>query len=288
MKEPKIHGLESLLPELPEGHGFLLEGEPRRGGLKYWSRGDNTWVSPEPCPHGWTLEHTDIYCAPIRKSYAERQAEWVAEHGIKVGSKVVVIRDAKDHEDGWPLCWMHSMDKTVGTTLTVDHIEDRGISLDYLPMYPYFVLEPIQDIAPGHNPDGLTVDQVGEGYRLMTLEEVDDKSFPFAGKCSVWERYTLKWGPEHGSGCSRLVTYRVRKEPKLVPLTAEDWAGEGCWWVRQVNDSGKPYARMVVGLTHLGVVRLFDDVEFSPSKLMEYAYERSRDLINWEPCSKPE
>lgn len=83
-------------------------------------------------------------------SYAERQAQWVAHHGIKEGSKVKVVRKFEKYEDG-SNCgrWDHANSKVLmqGQMCEVRFIKNLWIGLDageedYWSL-PYFVLEPV-------------------------------------------------------------------------------------------------------------------------------------------------
>lgn len=89
--------------------------------------------------------------AEEKKSYEERQEEWIEANGIEIGDKVRVLRKAESHEDGWDNVWADSMSQSIGETLVVDSINgDRGIALDGLALewecsFPYFVLEKVED-----------------------------------------------------------------------------------------------------------------------------------------------
>ena len=75
-------------------------------------------------------------------------------------------------------------------------------------------------IAPGHNPDKLTVEQVGKGWRLLTLSEKK------ACAKLLWKKTHLiqfwlpenKWRNHPILGCWGFITYRTRK-PKGYWLT---------------------------------------------------------------------
>lgn len=81
-------------------------------------------------------------------SYAERQAQWVKHHGIKVGSKVKVVRKAKSKEDGHGLIWSSTKNHYVGSEVTVTHIRDYNNEYSSITAegydWPYFVLEPVK------------------------------------------------------------------------------------------------------------------------------------------------
>lgn len=80
-------------------------------------------------------------------TYAERQAQWVKHYGVKVGTKVKVVREAIKKEDGWDGIWPNPMNRLVGDTLDVLYIglrEGQGIELNCVGVdwwFPYFVLE---------------------------------------------------------------------------------------------------------------------------------------------------
>jgi len=49
--------------------------------------------------------------------------------------------------------------------------------------------------APGHNPDGLTEEQVGvsDGWRLLTKEENEASNGKVVGPSQWWDRHTRDW-----------------------------------------------------------------------------------------------
>ena len=49
-------------------------------------------------------------------------------------------------------------------------------------------------IAPGHNPDRLTVEQVGDGWRLLEVGEIEDATDQF------WPKWKPEWLPNAGWG----------------------------------------------------------------------------------------
>lgn len=71
-------------------------------------------------------------------------------------------------------------------------------------------------IAPGHNPDGLTVAQVGDGWRLVTSEEIDAAPDGRLWKCELWLRHGdrwARWAPcddDHSYAATRFQTFRVK------------------------------------------------------------------------------
>ena len=84
------------------------------------------------------------------------------------------------------------------------------------------------DGRPLHNPDNLTAEQVGAGWRLFLPEEVDCRH---GGKCELW--CDDEWQSEEIEGSEHEYTYRVplsvpwpeapKPEPttKTVPLTGK-------------------------------------------------------------------
>jgi hypothetical protein len=83
-------------------------------------------------------------------SYAENQAAWIEFHGLKVGSKVKVVKKFKQNEQGFDgLAWDAGNSKMAsqGKIMSIKRIDDNCIVLigqgtnagNY---YPYFALEP--------------------------------------------------------------------------------------------------------------------------------------------------
>lgn len=98
------------------------------------------------------------YCFPysvlrkekeMKKSYIERQAEWVKKHKVKIEDYVRLIRAASNREDGWLNVWPSTANKWVGKTLEVREISESNIAC-YNPeeedwfAFPYFVLEKVK------------------------------------------------------------------------------------------------------------------------------------------------
>jgi hypothetical protein len=73
---------------------------------------------------------------------------------------------------------------------------------------------------PLHNPDGLTAEQVGRGFRLFLREELDGRH---TGKCELWLPYSCKWA--RGSGRYPGKIYRVpASTPWPDPPAVDRWA----------------------------------------------------------------
>ena len=78
------------------------------------------------------------------KSYAERQAEWLKETGVKVGSRVRVTRAALSHEYGWGTHVVPEMNNVQESR--VEGIDEViGLLLEDGWWFPYFVLEPVKE-----------------------------------------------------------------------------------------------------------------------------------------------
>ena len=95
------------------------------------------------CGETWVRRPSNI--RPLSGTYAERQAKWVEFHGLKVGSKVKVIRGYEDDEDGCKAGRCQDGDGFFGDTGTITSIEARYIGFrgDHSCHHPYFALEPV-------------------------------------------------------------------------------------------------------------------------------------------------
>lgn len=94
----------------------------------------------------------------------------------------------------------------------------------------YYLPKPV--IAEGFNPHSLTVEQVGEGYRLLTKEEIEKCSVP-SEVHDYWDRFLGGWQRRCGASISRGLlgandVYRTQKPagyyllpkvPQYVPWT---------------------------------------------------------------------
>lgn len=97
--------------------------------------------------------------APTRTAkktlYRDREREWFEKNSITVGSKVTIVRRAKDYEDGGDNNWNPEMDSYVGHIGEVVDLGylDRGLYVQFhdgkrMYSFPYFVLEKIPDAQP--------------------------------------------------------------------------------------------------------------------------------------------
>ena len=85
----------------------------------------------------------------MKKSYEERQAEWVKENNLKVGDTVIITRTAEAYEEGWSNVW-----PSIGDSWNGDKCEVKSISPENIHVYnpkasdwfyfPYFVLKKVQ------------------------------------------------------------------------------------------------------------------------------------------------
>jgi len=125
--------------------------------------------------------------ARIRKSYAERQAEWIERNDIKVGSRVRVTRAATTGEDGWGNVECPPIKEKVGSTCTVASFGGcGGIQLQKSVYFPYFVLEPVTEPEyrkPTINDIGnvIEVSRNGEFWQSFTMVGLHDGTYYITG-----------------------------------------------------------------------------------------------------------
>ena len=163
---------------IPVGYEVVRIGKATQGELFVYGG------MAKEATHTHTL--TSVIVRKKQPSYQERQDAWVKEHGIKVGSKVRVLRTAKDREDGWKDSWLSDMNKAVGEVLVCRavRIDGYGLSLSGGLNYPYFVLDPVKE--PEYVPytfetmpvEGIKVKHVTAGT-VHILEPVSDKEARF-------------------------------------------------------------------------------------------------------------
>jgi len=86
------------------------------------------------------------FIAEIKQlSYEERQAQWIKDNGVKVGTKVEILRAAESGEDGWDNVWDVDMSKSIHDITSVAAIRGPyGIRVGRY-NYPYFVLEVVKE-----------------------------------------------------------------------------------------------------------------------------------------------
>lgn len=124
--------------------------------LRVKNIGDLNIVCYNPDADDWfgfpyfVLEKVESEEKEMKKSYEERQAEWVKENGIKKDDEVRLIRKASAGEDGWLNVWPDKANELVGKILKVMKISKMNIACynpedgDWL-CFPYFVLEKVME-----------------------------------------------------------------------------------------------------------------------------------------------
>lgn len=120
-----------------------LSGVGAAGICVYFSKTNDYYLFPY-----FALEKVEPKEKEMKKSYKERQAEWILVNGIKAGDNVRLFRTAKNFENGWDNVWPSKVDGLVGKILKVKEISGGNISCydfetnDWF-NFPYFVLEKV-------------------------------------------------------------------------------------------------------------------------------------------------
>jgi hypothetical protein len=160
-------------------------------------------------------------------------------------------------------------------------------------------------IAQGHNPDGLTEDQVGvkEGWRLLEEQEIvpRDNSGVGYGEIEAWR--FRKWerrlynAVRHTGSCSD-TTYRTQHSPGYflpkpkakvrVPLVVEDLPS--LCWIR-FSELGVRLLVTGIGSCGCGITTAQGDGNLYPQsysmrELSDRSAEFSSDRKTWHPCWK--
>jgi hypothetical protein len=94
--------------------------------------------------------HYSLFYPAPKPTYAERQAEWVKENNVKVGTRVHITREFSSEDLSHNCLWNGAMDDTVGREGTVTNIGGKSIGVNVEESswwYPYFVLEVIKEPA---------------------------------------------------------------------------------------------------------------------------------------------
>lgn len=92
-------------------------------------------------------------------------------------------------------------------------------------------------IAKGHNPDKLTVRQVGDGWRLLAKEEINVKRNPFKCVCGI-EIYFCGLWRDNCSASDYNYTYRTQQPPGYFLPKPEPKKGVVKIWRYFVRDRG--------------------------------------------------
>ncbi len=154
--------------------------------------------------------------------------------------------------------------------------------------------------AEGHNPDGLTEDQVGvkDGWRLLNKSELIDwsRTYGYNISCEVFtsnlpEQKWIDAGyilPIHWNGFAFRTKKPIASKIKTrVPLTQDD-VPLVCW-IRNTHDGGRRQW-LVTEVDHDGIVVCVAysaayKIPFSVL-FLDYVYEYSCDRKTWKPCHK--
>jgi hypothetical protein len=105
-------------------------------------------------------------------NYSRRQAQWIKDNDIEVGSRVRVMRKAETYQDGWNTSWEEKMDALVGQEGEVSVVDAHtlGILVRFENgdswYFPFFVLEPA--IRDGLKAFAQAVKVLVRGGRLKT------------------------------------------------------------------------------------------------------------------------
>lgn len=91
-----------------------------------------------------------------------------------------------------------------------------------------------------HNPDNLTPEQVGEGYRLLLEHEICE-SRPQDKHIQMWDTYRKCWDGSGWKGDSKDLTYRVP-----LPKWPQPDAAEALAIVRALAEWSRKYPRSMV------------------------------------------
>lgn len=159
--------------------------------------------------------------------------------------------------------------------------------------FDYRIAEP--EIAPGHNPDSLTVDQVEThlGWRLLDEDEIN--AFCGDRRPVIQQWTTTGWQP--GNGAFKTSTYRTKlshkelaehSKPKpRLPLGPEDFPPGSVFWLRHIG--WNPGTRTMITFIGKEKIRYSTSEngfgERTYTSLAEADYEYSLDGgKTWLPC----
>lgn len=152
---------------------------------------------------------------------------------------------------------------------------------------------PGQEIAPGHNPDNLTVAQVGDGYRLIDEDEKrarKDRKALHQIECWRNGEWNRLW-----TGDDMYLTYRTRltrealaalDKPKVEYWSRPEHVPGPVCWVRKHGEY--PLEMMVVSVwdNGLAICDSYGVIKLVWGKCCDL--EHSTDRINWKPCTVKE
>lgn len=183
----------------------------------------------------FVLEKVESEEKEMKKSYEERQTEWIKENDIEKDDEVRLIREASSGEDGWRNVWPDKANELVGKILKVKGINKTGIACcnqkdGYLFRFPYFVLEKVME----HKDKEWTVSyglKVKTGDPVLMRSENDSQwtyslfsyihtnkkvPYPYYG-CGVISSVCIPYrGNEHLAGTTDAYVSEKKEPPKFV------------------------------------------------------------------------
>lgn len=94
----------------------------------------------------------------------------------------------------------------------------KGVTFDHNPLF-FRLARPDELIAPGHNPDKLTIEQVGEGWRLLDEDEIKRRQTTIS--IQYWDSLHAFWSGLSQEGRDANLTYRTKlSRAELAALDA--------------------------------------------------------------------
>jgi hypothetical protein len=159
--------------------------------------------------------------------------------------------------------------------------------------------------AAGHNLRDLTVSQVGDGWRLLTTDEIKARdayanALPYDRQSSIttsviqmWQDAPSAWDTSSSVRGGNLgVIYRTKLSPsdlaaliappvkRKVPMTSDDYPS--IFWIR---GPGVRQAALVTSVADYGALWTGAPIGWTPERAME-ELEYSTDRKTWYPCHK--
>lgn len=85
--------------------------------------------------------------------YSEHLKRWIEDNNVKAGDYVRVTRTIDYDDENFNAAWTDEMDRCAGKTMRVLKVDDySGITLENLCIFPYFVLEKVEEPKPKYVP----------------------------------------------------------------------------------------------------------------------------------------
>lgn len=183
----------------------------------------------------FVLEKVKYEEKEMKKSYEERQDEWIKKNDLKIGDRVRVIRKAESDEDGWSAVWAAEMDAVVGKAGVVKRfLGNVGIRVSFdkelLWSLPYFVLEKVVErkdkewtVSYGlkvKTGDPVLMRSENDSqwtYSLFSYIHTNKKvPYPYYG-CGVISSVCIPYkGNEHLAGTTDAYVSEKKESPKFV------------------------------------------------------------------------